>query len=86
MCAGHYAEALTKYPEREPAEHVVAAHFGLKPKQVLLANGVDEAIHTICVTFLEEGDEALVWTPSFFMYDVSVGLMTSSGPEESAVG
>ena len=73
------AGALTKYPEREPMEHIVAAHFGLEPEQVLLANGVDEAIHTICVTFLEEDDEALVWTPSFFMYDVSVGLMAPGG-------
>ena len=73
------AGALTKYPEREPMEHVVAAHFGLAPEQVLLSNGVDEAIHTICVTFLEEDDEALVWTPSFFMYDVSVGLMAPGG-------
>ena len=69
------AEGLTKYPEREPVERMVASHYGLEGNQVLLTNGVDEAIHSICVTFLEEGDEALVWTPSFFMYDVSIGLM-----------
>jgi histidinol-phosphate aminotransferase len=46
---------------------------------VLLTNGVDEAIHLIAVTFLEEEDEALVWTPSFFMYDVSVELMAPGG-------
>ena len=71
------AEGLTKYPEREPAERVVATKFGLRPEQVLLSNGLDEGIHLLCVTFLEQGDEALVCTPSFFMYDVSVGLMTS---------
>jgi histidinol-phosphate aminotransferase len=70
------AEGLTKYPEREPVERVVAAHFGLQAEQVLLTNGVDEAIHLICATFLEAEDEALVWTPSFFMYDVSVQMMT----------
>lgn len=73
------AEGLTKYPEREPVELTVAAHFGLDGRQVLLTNGVDEAIHLIAVAFLEEGDEALVWTPSFFMYDVSVALMTMGG-------
>jgi histidinol-phosphate aminotransferase len=73
------AEDLTKYPEREPVERVVAAHLGLDAKQVLLTNGVDEAIHTICATFLDDGDEALVWTPSFFMYDVSIGLMSPGG-------
>jgi len=70
------AEELTKYPEREPAERKVAAHFGLDSKQVLLTNGVDEAIHLMCCAFLEEDDEALIATPSFFMYDVSVTMMT----------
>jgi histidinol-phosphate aminotransferase len=71
------AEGLTKYPERWPVEQIVAAHFGLQPEQVLLTNGVDEAIHLLCATFLETDNEALVWTPSFFMYDVYVGMMTS---------
>ena len=71
------AEGLTKYPEREPVERIVAAHFGLQAAQVLLTNGVDEAIHLLCATFLEPEDEALVWTPSFFMYDVSVQMMTT---------
>jgi histidinol-phosphate aminotransferase len=71
------SEGLTKYPEREPVERVVATHFGLQPKQVLLTNGVDEAIHLMCATFLEAEDEALVCTPSFFMYDVSVQMMTT---------
>ena len=71
------AEGLTVYPEREPLERIVAAHFGLQREQVLLTNGVDEAIHLLCCAFLDEGDEALICTPTFFMYDVSVGMMTS---------
>jgi histidinol-phosphate aminotransferase len=71
------AEALTVYPEREPVERIVAAHFGLETEQVLLTNGVDEAIHLMACAFLEEGDEALICTPTFFMYDVSVAMMTS---------
>lgn len=70
------AEGLTKYPEREPVERKVAAHLGLTPEQVLLTNGVDEAIHLICCAFLDEGDEALIVTPSFFMYDVNIRMMT----------
>ena len=70
------AEGLTKYPEREPSERLVAAHFGLKTEEVLLTNGVDEAIHLMCCAFLEEEDEALICTPGFFMYDVSVMMMT----------
>ncbi len=71
------SEGLTKYPEREPMEQIVAAHFGLNADQVLLTNGVDEAIHLLCAAFLEEGDEALIATPTFFMYDVSISMMTS---------
>src|ERR1700683_508991 len=65
------AEGLTKYPERGPVEVAVAQHLGLQAGQVLLTNGVDEAIHLCCTTFLDADDEALIWTPTFFMYDVN---------------
>jgi len=71
------AEGLTVYPEREPVERVVAQHLGVESNQVILTNGVDEAIHLMACAFLDEGDEALICTPTFFMYDVSVGMMTS---------
>jgi histidinol-phosphate aminotransferase len=71
------AEGLTKYPEREGVERIVAQHFGLQPGQVLLTNGVDEAIHLLCAAFLEEDDEVLISTPTFFMYEVSAAMMTS---------
>ena len=70
------AEELTKYPERQAVERLVESHFGLQAGQVLLTNGVDEAIHLVCAAFLEEDDEALICTPTFFMYDVSVQMMT----------
>jgi histidinol-phosphate aminotransferase len=71
------AEGLTVYPERQPAERVVAAHFGLAPEEVILTNGVDEAIHLLACAFLDPSDEVLLCTPSFFMYDVSCSMMTS---------
>jgi histidinol-phosphate aminotransferase len=72
------AEGLTKYPEREGVERIAAGHFGLEANQVLLTNGVDEAIHLVCAAFLEEDDEAMVCTPTFFMYEVSAGMMTEN--------
>ena len=69
-------EGLTKYPEREPVEKIVAKHFELNGDQLLLTNGVDEAIHLMCCAFLDPEDEALISTPSFFMYDVSIQMMT----------
>jgi histidinol-phosphate aminotransferase len=71
------AEGLTVYPERQPVERIVAQHFGVESDQVILTNGVDEAIHLIACAFLDEGDEALICTPTFFMYDVSISMMTS---------
>ena len=71
------AEGLTVYPEREPVERIVAQHLGVESNQVILTNGVDEAIHLMACAFLDEGDEAVICTPTFFMYDVSVGMMTS---------
>ncbi len=62
------AESLTKYPEREHVERIAAHHFGLSAEAVLLTNGVDEAIHLVCETYLEPQDEVIVVTPTFSMY------------------
>jgi histidinol-phosphate aminotransferase len=64
------ADDLARYPEREPAEEVVAAHLGAAPDEVLLTNGTDEAIHLICETYLEPGDEVLISVPTFAMYEI----------------
>jgi histidinol-phosphate aminotransferase len=37
---------------------------------VLLTNGVDEAIHMLCQTFLDRGEEFLFPTPTYSMYEV----------------
>src|SRR5438477_9148774 len=62
------AEALARYPERAPVEAAVAPLLGVAPEQLLLTNGVDEAIHLLCETYLESEDEALVVVPTFGMY------------------
>src|SRR5271156_2604125 len=61
---------LTMYPEREPVERLVAEHLKLNPEQVLLTNGVDEAIHVVCQTYLGAGDEVLLPVPTYSMYAV----------------
>jgi histidinol-phosphate aminotransferase len=63
-------ETLARYPVREPAERVVAAALGVSPEELLLTNGTDEAIHLLCETYLEPGDEALVVVPTFAMYEI----------------
>ncbi len=64
------AEGLTVYPEREPVEAIAAQYLGLQKEQVLLTNGVDEAIHLLCETYLQPGDEVLIVVPTFSMYEI----------------
>jgi histidinol-phosphate aminotransferase len=62
------AEALARYPEREPVETEIAGFLELDAAQVLLTNGVDEAIHLLCSAYLDSGDEAIIAVPTFAMY------------------
>ncbi|HEY3628685.1 MAG TPA: histidinol-phosphate transaminase [Terracidiphilus sp.] len=64
------AGQLTRYPERESVEAILAAHLGLPPAQVALTNGVDEAIHVLFEAFLDEQDELLLPVPTYTMYEV----------------
>jgi histidinol-phosphate aminotransferase len=63
-------DTLARYPVREPGERAVAAAFGVSPEELLLSNGTDEAIHLICETYLDPGDEAIVVVPTFAMYEI----------------
>ncbi len=63
-------DQLARYPEREPVEKVVAEFLGVSPTEVLLTNGVDEAIHLLSETYLEPGDEALIVVPTYSMFRI----------------
>jgi histidinol-phosphate aminotransferase len=65
------AEEIARYPERAPVERIVADHLGIEPNELLLTNGVDEAIHLLCETFLDPCDEVLVVVPTFAIYEIS---------------
>lgn len=64
------ADDLARYPEREAVEARVAEFLNLDPSQLLLTNGVDEAIHLLCQTYLDPGDEALIVVPTYSMYRI----------------
>src|SRR5258706_4932315 len=63
-------EQLARYPEREPVEKAVAEFLGVRPAETLLTNGVDEAIHLLCETYLEPGDEVVIIVPTYSMYKI----------------
>jgi histidinol-phosphate aminotransferase len=64
------AADLTRYPERGTLEAIVANALGVAPAEVLLTNGVDEAIHVLCQAFLDRGDAMLLPVPTYSMYEV----------------
>jgi len=64
------SQELTKYPERAPVEAVVAEFLKVAAEQVLLTNGVDEAIHLLCETYLEPADEVIIVVPTFSMFEI----------------
>lgn len=62
------AAELSLYPEREIGERMVASFLGIAPEQVLLTNGVDEALALLFATYLGPDDELLLADPTFVMY------------------
>ena len=46
------------------------SYLGVAIDRLLLTNGVDEAIHLLCETYLEPGDEALIVVPTFSLYEI----------------
>lgn len=64
------AEMLTRYPQRDKAEVAIASFLGVLPEEVLLTSGTDEAIHLVCETYLESGDDALIVVPTYAMFEI----------------
>jgi histidinol-phosphate aminotransferase len=71
-------EDLARYPERAAVEAQVADFLGVAASETLLTNGVDEAIHLLCQTYIEPGDEALIVVPTYSMYRI---YMTAAGAQ-----
>ena len=76
------SEELARYPERGAVEETVAEFLGVQAPELLLTNGVDEAIHLLCETYLEAGDEALIVVPTYSMYRI---YMMAAGAEVISV-
>jgi histidinol-phosphate aminotransferase len=59
---------ICSYPEQETVRRQMATHFGVRPDELLLTNGTDEALHVIVSTFVEPGDGVLLVEPTYAMY------------------
>ena len=62
------AEEMAIYPEYQETTKRLARFFGVRPAEMHLTNGIDDALHLIADTFIEDGDSVLVVEPTFDMY------------------
>jgi histidinol-phosphate aminotransferase len=59
---------LSVYPEYVEAKRELSVYFGVPESQLLFTNGTDEAIQVLINTYVDDGDEVLILTPSYAMY------------------
>lgn len=76
------AEELSMYPEYTKLLQELADYVGVKPNQVMVTNGGDEAIKLMYRIFLEKGDRILIPYPTFTMFTV---LASQVGAEQVLV-
>jgi histidinol-phosphate aminotransferase len=62
------AEEMAIYPEYQATAKRLTRFFGVRPLEMHLTNGIDDALHLIADTFIEDGDSVLVIEPTFDMY------------------
>ena len=70
---GLEAGDLAMYPEKGAAIARMAPYFGVHPAEMLLSNGIDDALRLIADAFLETGRTALLVEPTFPMYSFFAG-------------
>ena len=62
------AEEMAIYPEYQETSNRLARFFGVRAAEMHLTNGIDDALHLIADTFIDDGDLAMIVEPTFDMY------------------
>ncbi len=52
----------------------LSKNLGVQPEQLIFANGSDEILTLLALTYIEPGDEAVMANPSFSQYDFALRL------------
>ncbi len=60
--------AIATYPEQESVRRKIARHFGVRPAELLLTNGTDEALSLVVNTFVDPASAVLFVEPTYAMY------------------
>lgn len=71
------ANQVFVYPDNTSSElrAKVAKNYGITDDMVIFGNGADNILLMLAEAFLEEGDEMVVGSPSFFVYGTTTQLM-----------
>lgn len=59
---------LAVYPEYGQAVEELATFFKVDPAEFTITNGTDEAIQVLVNTYIDDGDDTIILTPSYAMY------------------
>jgi len=62
------AASISAYPEQETLRNRAARYFGVRPDELLLTNGTDEALSLVVSVFVEPADRVLLVEPTYAMY------------------
>src|SRR5882757_1710725 len=62
------AEQMAIYPEYQETTKRLARFFRVRPEEMHMTNGIDDALHLIADVFIEDGDSVLIVEPTFDMY------------------
>jgi len=62
------AKQIAMYPEYERSTQCLARYFGVKPDELLLTNGGDDALRSFFDAFVDAGSSILICEPTFPMY------------------
>ncbi len=62
------AKQLAMYPEYQAPTRVLARYFDVRPEEILLTNGGDDALRVFFDTFVEPRSHILICEPTFPMY------------------
>lgn len=62
------AQEIAMYPEKEAAIARLAPSFGVRPDEMLVFSGIDEALRLIADAYIERGRTVLLVEPTFPMY------------------
>src|SRR5256886_16873114 len=65
---------LAMYPEYQAPTARLARYFGVRPEELLLTNGGDDALRVFFDTFVEAGSSVLICEPTFPMYRYYAGI------------